>query len=212
MRVKGTSVTDALDVDAGTFDGPNNNVVFRLGDVPAGQNGNVTFQARVNNVPAQYVITNIAKAAYGTPIGADSSASPQVQTTSLLPQVALQKQLIGPASAYIGQLVQYRIRYTNAAPNVSARSVVVVDTLGAGLAFVSAVPAATVVNGSVLTWTMGDQSPSSTTDIMLTVRVAPSVVDTVIVVNGAALSATNVGTQAAVAGPLQMIGTSSYSL
>ena len=35
MRVKGTSVTDALDVDAGTFDGPNNNVVFRLGDVPA---------------------------------------------------------------------------------------------------------------------------------------------------------------------------------
>ena len=211
MRVKGTSVTDALDVDAGTFDGPNNNVVFRLGDVPAGQNGNVTFQARVNNVPAQYVITNIAKAAYGTPIGADSSASPQVQTTSLLPQVALQKQLIGPASAFIGQLVQYRIRYTNAAPNVSARSVVVVDTLGAGLAFVSSVPAATV-NGSVLTWTMGDQSPSSTTDIMLTVRVAPSVVDTVIVVNGAALSATNVGTQAAVAGPLQMIGTGSYSL
>ena len=78
MRVKGNSVTDAADVDGGDFDAANNAVVFHLGDVPAGQNGSVTFQARVNNVPAQYVITNIAKASYGTPIGADSSMSAPV--------------------------------------------------------------------------------------------------------------------------------------
>ena len=94
---------------------------------------------------------------------ADSSASAPVQSTSLLPTVALEKQLIGPVTAHIGQQVQYRIRYTNASPNVFARAVVVVDTLPAGLTFVSSVPAATV-SGSILTWTMGDQSPASVTD------------------------------------------------
>ena len=115
------------------------------------------------------------------------------------------------ATAYIGQLVQYRIRYTNGAPNVFARSIVVVDTLDAGLSYVSAIPAATV-SGAVLTWNMGDQSPSTTTDIMLTVRVAPTVTDTVNVRNSVALSGRNVATESAIANTLQMIGTASYSL
>lgn len=211
LRVKGVAVSDAADGDAGKFDAANNVVVFQLGDVAAGQTGSVTFQARVNNVPAPYVITNVAKATYGTPIGPDSTASAPVQSTSLLPTIALEKQLLGPATANIGQQVQYRIRYTNVSPNVYARAVVVVDTLPAGLAYVTSTPAATV-NGSVLTWTMGDESPASVTDIMLTVRVAPSVVDTMNATNGAALSGRNVAAQSALAAPLQMIGTTSYSL
>jgi len=211
LHLKGASLSDAADADAGLFDGANNAVIVQAGNVAAGQSGTVTFQARVNNVPAQYVITNIANASYGTPIGPDSSLSAPVQATSVLPQVALEKQLVGPTSAHIGQLVQYRIRYTNGAPNVFARSVVVVDTLDAGLSYVSAIPAATV-SGAVLTWNMGDQSPSTTTDIMLTVRVAPTVQDTVNVRNAVALSGRNVATESAVAGTLQMIGTASYSL
>jgi uncharacterized repeat protein (TIGR01451 family) len=211
LRLKGQPVTDAPDADAGVFDGANNLVSVAVGNVAAGQNGTVSFQARINNVPAQYVITNVANASYGTPIGPDSSVSPPVQATSVLPQIALEKQLVGPATAHIGQLVQYRIRYTNGAPNVFARAVVVVDTLAAGLAYVSAVPAATV-SGSVLTWNMGDQSPSTTTDILLTVRVAPTVQDTVNVRNGVALSGLNVAAQSALASNLQMIGTASYSL
>ena len=211
LRVKGIAVSDANDADGGFFDAANNIVSFNLGNVAAGQNGNVTFQARVANVPTNYVITNIAKANYGTPIGPDSTASAPVQSTSLLPNVAVQKTLMGPATAHIGQLVQYRIRYINAAPNMSARGVVVIDTLDPGLTYVSAVPAATA-NGNVLTWTMGDQSPSSTTDIMLTVRVAASVVDTINVRNAVALSARNVAAQSATAGPVQLIGTSVFSL
>ena len=211
LRLKGQPATDAADADAGFFDGANNLVSVAVGNVAAGQNGTVSFQARVNNVPAQYVITNVAYSSYGTPIGPDSSASPPVQATSVLPQIALQKDLVGPTTAHIGQLVQYRIRYTNGASNVFARSVVVIDTLAAGLTYVSAVPAATV-SGSVLTWNMGDQSPSTTTDIMLTVRVAPSVQDTVNVRNGVALSGINVAAQSALASNLQMIGTASYSL
>ena len=211
LRLKGIGLTDAADADAGSYDGANNVVVFKVGDVAAGQGGNVTFQVRVNNVPASYVITNVAKSTYGTPIGPDSSASAPVQSTSMLPTVALQKTLIGPMSAHIGQQVQYRIRYTNSAPNVSARSVVVVDTLPAGLAYVSAVPAATV-SGSVLTWNMGDQTPSSTTDILVTVSVTPAVVDTMNAVNGASLSGRNVASQSALAAALQMIGTTSFSL
>lgn len=211
LRVKGIPASDAADGDAGHFDVANNVVVFQVGDVAAGQTGSVTFQARVNNVPTPYVITNVAKATYGTPIGPDSSASAPVQSTSLLPTVALEKQLIGPVTAHIGQQVQYRIRYTNGSPNVYARSVVVVDTLPAGLTYVTSVPAATV-SGSILTWTMGDQSPASVTDIMLTVRVAPTVVDTVNATNGAALSGRNVAAQTAVAAAVQMIGTTSFSL
>jgi uncharacterized repeat protein (TIGR01451 family) len=211
LRFKGIAVSDAVDGDAGHFDAANNVVVFQVGDVAAGQTGSVTFQARVSNVPTPYIITNIAKATYGTPLGPDSSASAPVQSTSLLPTVALEKQLIGPVTAHIGQQVQYRIRYTNASPNVFARAVVVVDTLPAGLTFVSSVPAA-AVSGSILTWTMGDQSPASVTDIMLTVRVAASVVDTMNATNGAALSGRNVAAQSATAAPVQMIGTASYAL
>jgi len=94
LRVKGVAVSDAVDTDAGTFDAANNAVVFHVGDVPAGQNGSVSFQARVNNVPAQFVITNVAKANYGTPVGPDSTLSARVQPTSLLPNVSVQKQLI----------------------------------------------------------------------------------------------------------------------
>src|SRR3954464_14648647 len=211
LRFKGIAVSDAVDGDAGHFDAANNVVVFQLGDVAAGQTGSVTFQARVSNVPTPYIITNIAKATYGTPLGPDSSASAPVQSTSLLPTVALEKQLIGPVTAHIGQQVQYRIRYTNASPNVFSRAVVVVDTLPAGLTFVSSVPAA-AVSGSILTWTMGDQSPASLTDIMLTVRIAAIVVDTMNATNGAALSGRNVAAQSATAAPVQMIGTASYAL
>jgi hypothetical protein len=59
---------------------------------------------------------------------------------------------------------------------------------------------------------MGDQAPNTTTDIMLTVRVAPTVQDTVVVQNGVALTGINVATQSALAASLQMIVTASYSL
>ena len=211
LRFKGTPVTDAADADGGAFDVAANAVAFRAGDVAAGQSGTVSFQARVGNVASGYVMTNVATASFGTTAGPDSSMSAPVQTTALLPQVSLQKQLLGPGSARIGQQVQYRIHYANAAPNVSARSVVVVDTLAPGLDYVSAVPAATV-NGSVLTWSVGDLAANSANDIQLTVRVNNSVVDTVRVRNSAALGAVNVAAQTALAAELEMIGTSMYSL
>jgi uncharacterized repeat protein (TIGR01451 family) len=211
LRFRGAPVTDAADADAGAFDAANNAVVVRAGDVAAGQSGTVSFQTRVGNVAAGFVLTNIATSSFGTPVGPDSSMSLPVQTTALLPQISMQKQLLGPATARIGQLVQYRIHYENAAPNVSARSVVVVDTLAPGLDYVSAVPAATV-NGSVLTWSMGDLAANTAADIALTVRVNNTVVDTVRVRNGAALGAVNVGTQTSMAAELEMIGTSMYAL
>ncbi|HEY2855298.1 MAG TPA: hypothetical protein VGJ18_20770, partial [Gemmatimonadaceae bacterium] len=106
LRLKGIGLSDAVDGDAGSFDVANNVVVVKVGDVSAGQSGTVTFQVRVNNVPASYIITNVAKSTYGTPIGPDSSASAPVQSTAILPTVVLQKTLIGPMSAHIGQQVQ----------------------------------------------------------------------------------------------------------
>ena len=211
LRVRGAGVTDAADGDAGTFDAANDAALFQVGNVAAGQSGSVTFQARVGSVAAGFIITNVAKASYGTPIGPDSSASAPAQTTVAMPSVALQKQLVGPVSAAIGQQVQYRIHYTNSASSATAHAIVVADTLPPGLDYVSAAPAAQV-NGSILTWQMGDLAPNSATDITVTVRVNNTVKDTVQVVNRAALAALNVTAQSASAGALQMIGTSMYSL
>src|SRR5689334_11036033 len=103
LRLRGQSLTDAADADAGIFDGANNAGIVQIGNVGARQSGTITCHARVNNVPAQYVIPAIAAPSYGRRIGPDSSLSAPVKATSVLPQVALEKQLLGPASAYIGQ-------------------------------------------------------------------------------------------------------------
>jgi uncharacterized repeat protein (TIGR01451 family) len=48
MRLNGAAVTDQSGDDAGFIDVPGNRVVFRVGNISAGQSGSVTFQIRVD--------------------------------------------------------------------------------------------------------------------------------------------------------------------
>src|SRR5262249_36050904 len=190
IRWNGTLLTDATGDDAGAFDGTARRVTVTIPTVTGTDAGTITFRARLDGTASP---ADVARVAYVTPLGADSTTSNSVLTTLPLPNISIAKVLeapVAPAVARIGDEVRYRIRYDNPAGSVVARNVVVTDTLAAGLEYVTAVPAATV-SGAVLTWTLGDVAAGTTADISLRTGVAPTLPDSGTVINGAALAAGN---------------------
>jgi uncharacterized repeat protein (TIGR01451 family) len=160
---------------------------------------------------AQRVMTNSAAGTYRTPAGVDSVASPSVSTIVMLPSLSLEKALIGPATARVGDLLEYRIRYANGSPDVAAIDVTVVDTLPLGLDVVSTQPAAQV-SGNAVAWSVGDVAPGSLAELVLTVRVGAGVRDTLRVRNSAVLSARNAAALTATSAEATLIGPTSAAL
>ena len=195
MSLDGAPLSDATGDDAGEFAA--GRVAVTIPAVTGGATGTVVFQARLDGTASP---SNIARADYVTPLGADSAQSNAVQTTLLFASVSVTKLLdspVAPAIARVGDVVSYRIRYSTAA-GVIARNVIVTDTLPAGLQYVSATPAATV-SGSVLTWALGDVAAGTTTDITLQTTVPATLPDSITVINTAALAADNAPGAAAAA-------------
>ena len=139
---------------------------------------------------AQTLVNNTAAATYETVAGTDSVASNSVETTLVFPVVFLEKLLVGPSSARIGEEISYTIRYGNSSAGVPARDAVLIDTLPPGLEFVSSQPVAQV-DGQVATWNLGDVAAGDTAQIVLTVRVNDQARDTVSVRNMATFEALN---------------------
>ena len=83
--------------------------------------------------------------------------------------VALTK--TGPATAAAGALVSYALTAQNLSA-FPATTVVVVDTLPAGLSYVSANPAPSSVAGQVLTWNLGDLAGNTSQNITVNARAA----------------------------------------
>ena len=161
---------------------------------------------------AQTLLNNTAAATYQTIAGTDSVASNSVQTTLVFPVVFLEKLLVGPSSARIGENISYTIRYGNSSASVPIRDAVLIDTLPPGLEFVSSQPTAQVV-GQVATWILGDVAAGDTAQIALTVRVSNQVRDTVSVRNMAVLQALNSGAaDVALAAAVELIGVTSTQL
>ena len=77
--------------------------------------------------------------------------------------------MTGPAFSN-GTLLTFTIRYTNPGPG-SAGSAVLVDTLPAGLTFVSSSPAA-VVSGQTVTWNLGNLKAGASGTLTVTASVA----------------------------------------
>ena len=141
IRFNGVPQTDAADGDAGRLVAAGNGgVAVSLGTVAAGSAGSVTFQTRVNS-GAPATVVNRGNLAFTWSGGTDTTLSNTVLTTILAPALSLSKQLTSPAVALVGQQVQYRLRYGNAAGAGTAQSVVLTDTLPPGLQYVSATAA-----------------------------------------------------------------------
>jgi uncharacterized repeat protein (TIGR01451 family) len=205
MRWNGTPVTDATGDDAGSFAAPGNGVVVvTVGAVAGGTGGTVTFQATVDSGPAR-TVTNRGDASYVWSGTSSTASSNAVQTSVLVPALTLTKALVGPAQAQIGQQVQYTLRYGDATGSAAVSNVVLTDTLPAGLNYVSAAPAPTVV-GPVLTWALGNLAPGDTGVVNLVLQVSGTVTDTVWAQNVAALTGTNATPRRATAPLVALIG------
>ncbi len=96
--------------------------------------------------------------------GATDSA--EATTTVVQPVLALAKS--GPATALLNANFDYTITVTNNGDG-AATGATVVDTLPAGLTYVSSDPAGTA-SGSTVTWNVGELAPDDSATVTLTVR------------------------------------------
>lgn len=206
IRWNGVAQTDAADGDAGRLVVIGGGVVIvNIGSVSPGTAGSVTFQARLNAGAA--TVSNRGNITFAWSGGADTTLSNSVQTTELVPALSLTKQLTSPLSAValIGQPVQYRLRYGNAAGAGSAQNVVLTDSLPPGLQFVSA-SIAPVIAGQVLAWPLGTLASGDSGTIDLVLAVAPTVRDTQRVVNTAYLQGQGIPVLSSAAAQIALVG------
>ena len=210
LQLNGAPLSDGAGDDEGAFELGLNRVVFQVAAISGGETGTASFQVRIDG--GVQTVQNSAAASYETIAGTDSLNSNAVQTTVVAPEFRLEKTLVGPNVATIGDEIRYQLRYGNSSTTVPAREVVISDTLPTGLEFVSSTPPA-AVNDSILSWAIGDLVPGATATIDLTVRVSDGVVDTLEVSNMAVLGALNaLGSEVTLSDPVQLIGVSSGQL
>jgi uncharacterized repeat protein (TIGR01451 family) len=212
IRLNGASLTDASGDDAGTLLPAGSGVVnVDLGALASGATGTVTFQARVNPGPAG-TVSNRAYAIWSGGATTDTASSGTVQTSIVVPQLTLTKQLVGPGQAQVSQQVRYTLHYGNALGAAPVAAAVLSDTLPAGLDYVSATPAA-VVAGSVLTWPLGALAPGDSGMVDLVLQVNAAVRDTVWVQNVGTLAASGgAATAQSASAQLALIGPSSAAV
>ncbi|MEA2723320.1 MAG: hypothetical protein QOH59_1091 [Gemmatimonadales bacterium] len=212
LRLNGSALSDAAGDDAGTVTSGNGIITVDLGSVAAGASGTVTFQVRTNPGPPR-TVTNRANAIYSSLGVTDTVISNDAVTSVVASDLSLAKDLVSPAAASIGEDVRYTFRYANLSSINTVPGAVVVDTLPAGLDYVSASVAPTVA-GSVLSWSLGSLTPGQSGTIDLVTRVNNAVRDTNWVRNTASLSSSLPGATplAATAAQVALIGPAGNAL
>ena len=203
----GLALTDAADGDAGQVSRDAaglETVRVTVGAIPVNGGGVVSFRVTIGTDAPAGPLANVATLDDGTPL----ASSPPAVTTVSVAMLSLTKTITGADSVAAGDLVGYTLTYMNASPTVQASGVVVVDTLPAGLTFVSATGSPSV-SGQVVTWSIGTLGQRSGT-IDLVVRAArPSAAG---LVNGATIAAANAPGGRATAAPLRIAGWAASSL
>lgn len=161
--------TDADDQPADTsyFDAVKNRTVFEVGTLPGGATRTMSFRAVVDRpMPSGTTnLTNTATVASSNTITKQASASIDVTDA---PAFVLNKYTASLVAS--GQNVTFTIYYKNTG-GATATSVVVTDTLAAGLTFVSADNGGTYSAG-VVTWNLGSLPPDAEGVLHLTVTPA----------------------------------------
>lgn len=202
LQWNGLPLTDAVDADAGqvTRDATTGAETIRVnaGSIALSGSGLVTFKAVVGIDAAAGALANVALLdAGGTPMNS-TTASTNVSVATL----GVRKTIVGADSVAAGDLVTYRIDYANSSATVSAKNVVLVDTLPAGLQFVSA-DGAPVVAGQVVTWTLGSLAQTRGSVQLVARALRPSATG---FVNRAVLGASNAAPAGGSASALRVAG------
>ena len=207
MQSGGVALTDAIDADAGQLARDASGVEtirVAVGPIPVSGGGVVTFRVVIGLDATAGTLANVATLDDGTAPVTSLPATTTITTAML----SLDKALAGVDSVGAGDLVTYRITYTNGSATVTASSVTIVDTLPAGLTFVSA-DGAPAVAGQIITWTIGTLGQQSVTLNLVARATRPSVAG---LVNRAHMSASNAAGASAAAVALRVAGWPSNSL
>lgn len=209
LRLNGAALTDQADGDAGWIelaaDG-RETVHALLGDLLPAAVGTITLRAVVA-ADAGAALTNVATLRYRLGEGAGDTvavASPAVETAVSMPELSVAKELVGETTVPLGGEVRYRFTWANESATVPVREAVLVDTLPAGLTFVSA-EGQPQVDGQVVRWTLGTLAPGQTGAISLVTRATARAAEGERMVNHAILRGANAASVAAAAAGLEVL-------
>jgi uncharacterized repeat protein (TIGR01451 family) len=202
LRWNGLPLTDAPDADAGQFNRTAlglETVQLSVGAIAVNGSGVVSFRAVVGTDALAGAMANVATLdAGGTPVSSTTAT-----TTIAVANLQVTKQLTSADSATAGDLVTYRIDYSNSSATVIATNVVLVDTLPSELQYVSAA-GAPVVNGQVVTWTIGSLAQQSGSVQLIARALRPTAAGGL--VNGVVIAASNSAASSASARALRIVG------
>lgn len=190
--------TDAVDGDVGSY--ANGTVRFNVGDGATGTQGGIIepgaavttkFRTRILPTAAEQTITNQASVAY---TDRDNSAKTSLSgrvTTTVAPAADLAiSKTSTPATQTAGSNVTYNVTVTNNGPS-TAQGVQFVDTLPAGVSYVSSAPPSGTtcsVSGRTVTCTIGSLANGASVTVPITTTIAPAT--TAAQVNTATVSST----------------------
>jgi uncharacterized repeat protein (TIGR01451 family) len=163
-------------------------LTWNIGNVAAGATGTITINATATPSAANSVTNNVTISTTTTETSTSDNSASHI-TTITRPDVHVAK--TGTATAPVGSSLSYTLDYGNSG-NGAAANVVIVDTLPAGLSFVSASPAPTSVSGQVLTWNLGTLAANATGSISINTTVTSSAANSV--VNNVVISTTTTET------------------
>ena len=164
-------------------------ITWNLGTLASGASGVLSVQATVSaNANGSY--TNQAQISTTTPNDTPGDNTSTSTVNVLRPNVAIQK--TGPAAVTAGGSIAYTLSYQSNG-SASADNVGVVDTLPAGLTFVSASPAPSSVAGQTLTWNLGTLGASVSGAITVNAQVAAATANGTMLTNQVQISTTTPG-------------------
>jgi uncharacterized repeat protein (TIGR01451 family) len=164
-------------------------LTWNLGNVAAGATGTITINTTVTSSAANSVTNNVTISTTTTEITTSNNTS---TFTSTVPRPNVYTSKTGPTTATVGSSFSYSVSYGNNGNSVAA-GVVLVDTLPAGVSFVSASPAPTSVSGQTLTWNLGNVAAGATGTISINVQSSATLANGAVVVNNVAISTTSGG-------------------
>ena len=153
--------------DGGTASG--GVVTWSLGDVASGSSVPRTVTVRAATAGAQVNVARVTSAT-ADPDTSDQRATFTTTVAEPAPMADLSVEKSGPATATVGESVTYTLTAANGGPDAAA-AVTLVDSLPAGLTFVSASDGGTA-SGGVVTWSLGDVASGSSVPRTVTVRAA----------------------------------------
>ena len=144
-------------------------VSWSLGTLANGQVSNVTVTV---TAPASGTLTNTASVSSptGDPNSTNNVTPPVITTVTAVADIGIGKSALASVSA--SSNLVYTISVTNFGPS-SASSVVVTDTLPAGVSFVSA-SGGGLNNGGVVNWTLGTLANGQVSNVTVTVTAPAS--------------------------------------